>query len=459
MRTFQRIFLVLTTIMLSASASADTLYLKDGRTFEGVVKQETRTAVVFEVMISGIRSEMTFRKNEVDRIEKGAVAPSPAPTNTGGPKGEERSRSSAPARSKPATTSDRVNYLVVPIHGTFGEDVAPAGVVDALAFATRRGIPHVVFDIDSPGGYSWAAREITDAMEASAPALTYTAFIKDGFSAACWVALSCDRIFMAPGSSMGAAVGYTHDNSTGEIAVDAKFNSASAAHLASIAQSHGHSAAMARAFIILENECFAVETAPGEWEIMAERPSGAGLTIDTLATKTSILTLTAEEAAKYGVAAIARSEEELGATLGIDGWTKFNNYGEAAMRKAGAALARGEGNPVMMMDRLGALAAVINGGFEEAQSTAPEHTQITHHQESGLMTQQSQDEWKRRCDETLNVLTRTMKQVEEYADLQEKLEEMGIDPPTHDLHIQDIRSDVNKRIAWLRANRNKRYYP
>ncbi|MEN8150359.1 MAG: hypothetical protein ABFS86_11090 [Planctomycetota bacterium] len=67
---FSRIVaLAVLVLLLAGVAAADTLYLKNGRKFDGRVVSETATKVVFE--IRGIGSQ-TFSKEDVDRIEKGA---------------------------------------------------------------------------------------------------------------------------------------------------------------------------------------------------------------------------------------------------------------------------------------------------------------------------------------------------------------------------------------------------
>ena len=62
-----RTLLLLLLPLLALPAAADTILLKDGRRFEGTVKSETETEVVFTTEFG----DMTFKASEVSKIEKG----------------------------------------------------------------------------------------------------------------------------------------------------------------------------------------------------------------------------------------------------------------------------------------------------------------------------------------------------------------------------------------------------
>lgn len=49
----------------------DTLILQDGRTFQGEVVQESDESVTFAVVVGSLRQELTFKRGDVDRIERG----------------------------------------------------------------------------------------------------------------------------------------------------------------------------------------------------------------------------------------------------------------------------------------------------------------------------------------------------------------------------------------------------
>jgi len=61
------LLLLAACLLLALPATADVILLKDGRRFEGTVKKETKTEVVFTTDFG----DMTFKASEVSRIERG----------------------------------------------------------------------------------------------------------------------------------------------------------------------------------------------------------------------------------------------------------------------------------------------------------------------------------------------------------------------------------------------------
>ncbi|MFG0275375.1 MAG: hypothetical protein ACF8QF_09995 [Phycisphaerales bacterium] len=445
-------------LLLAAVASADRVVMKDGRVFEGTITKETRTSVTIDAVVANIQTTMTLSKREIESIEKGpapSAAPAPTQTREREPARELR-RDRTPTRSRRATSGESARYIVVPIHGVFGEDIAPPGVADAIQFAARRNIDHVVFHIDSPGGYTWAADAIVEAMVEAKDSMRLIAYIDDAISASIWVVFGCDEVFVAPGATIGAAVTYSKDNTTGATEVDQKLNSALAAKIAGMAERTGRSGVIARAMFLPEAEAYAVEVAPGEHEIVDRHPGGREA-VTRIDGSDTVLTLTGDEAIKWGLAQPAEGIDRIGRALGLDGWTKHNDYGEAAMRKAGEALARGEGNVPMLYERLKAIARSANASIREARDMAPEAGLYYVHPESGLFTPQSEDLWKERTDASIAALLRALSRLDEYTETKQALEALGVDVGSHEMQLDDSRQSLQRRLDELRRNRNKRY--
>lgn len=100
-----------------------------------------------------------------------------------------------------AAPSDAV--LVVPIHGTIDEGMAHL-VQRSIATAAADQDRAVVFDVDTFGGLVSAGTEIRDAaLHSAVPVYAYVS--GRAWSAGALVALSAQRIAMAPGASIGAA--------------------------------------------------------------------------------------------------------------------------------------------------------------------------------------------------------------------------------------------------------------
>jgi membrane-bound serine protease (ClpP class) len=104
-------------------------------------------------------------------------------------------------RSSAYATSGEL--LVVPIEGTVDEGMAH--LVDrAVEDANASHVRALVLDINTPGGLVSSAFAIRDAMfRARMPTLAYVS--RRAFSAGALIALSANRIVMAPGASLGAA--------------------------------------------------------------------------------------------------------------------------------------------------------------------------------------------------------------------------------------------------------------
>lgn len=91
----------------------------------------------------------------------------------------------------------------VPVTGTIELGLAPF-VKRSLREAASAGASAVILDIDTPGGRIDAAWEIIDAVrDASVP--VYAFVNRRALSAGAMIALSADRLYMLPGSTIGAA--------------------------------------------------------------------------------------------------------------------------------------------------------------------------------------------------------------------------------------------------------------
>ena len=107
---------------------------------------------------------------------------------------------SAAGKAAPATPI----AVVIPIHGEVDEGLryfVDRAIDEALASKPRP--THLVFDVDTWGGRLDAAFEISDRIS-SVPNCSTIAFIKrKAISAGALIALSANRVYMAPGSTIG----------------------------------------------------------------------------------------------------------------------------------------------------------------------------------------------------------------------------------------------------------------
>jgi membrane-bound serine protease (ClpP class) len=160
----------------------------------------------------------------------------------------------------------------VPVTGTVEMGLAPF-VSRVLDEAAEAGASAVVLDIDTPGGRIDAAWEIIDAVrDASLPVHAYVN--RRALSAGAMIALSADRLYMRPGSTIGAATPVVGEGKR----ASEKMVSAMRSEFRALAEERGFDPAIAEAMV---DETVAVEGISEEGRL---------------------LTLTTEEAVELGVA-------------------------------------------------------------------------------------------------------------------------------------------------------------
>ena len=97
----------------------------------------------------------------------------------------------------------------VPVHGVIELGLAPF-VARSIREAEAEGARAVILDIETPGGRVDAAQQIVNAIkEAKVPVYAYVN--RRAFSAGAMIALAAERIYMRPGSVIGAATPITGD--------------------------------------------------------------------------------------------------------------------------------------------------------------------------------------------------------------------------------------------------------
>ena len=171
--------------------------------------------------------------------------------------------------------------------------------------AREQGANCVVLEIDSFGGVVHDMLRICELL-VSYPIPTCALVKTKAWSAAAGIALACDEIHMQKGSSIGAAhpVAQTPE---GTKPLTEKYVSAVRTSFKSYAEAKGHSPALAEAMVDPDAEVVwaSVEGANkvlyrSEFENMKLR--GDARIIEVICGKEKLLTLTAEEAVKYGFA-------------------------------------------------------------------------------------------------------------------------------------------------------------
>lgn len=303
--------------VFSSVSSGDEVILKDGSVYSGKVVSNTRREVVIDTQVRGISTRLTFDKREVQSVVIGETSTTPAPVDgTIADPQIKPGAGNAPVE-EPAKVLKRDGYdliLEVPMSGTFGQDIYPLGIYESLKWAEEQGVTDIVFRMNSGGGEVWAAMEIVEIMDQFAGQFRYHALIEHAISATIWPAFNCDTITMTPGATFGGAVGYRM-NGSGSAEVDKKMNSIWAAKLAASAEAHGHSPHLVHAMIVSDNAVYAVRRG-GEWVLTNEIPTESEY--DTIDGPDTVLTLTVEQSAKYGIATQITDRK-------IESWTEVQD--------------------------------------------------------------------------------------------------------------------------------------
>ncbi len=199
---------------------------------------------------------------------------------------------------------------------------------EAIVEEAGKGPLLILIEIDTPGGRVDLAEQICAAINDIKYCQT-VAFIKGGenggaFSAGAAISLACDKIYMAPATSIGAATLITAGG--GEVTdmkaaygetVGEKFNSAWRTFLASLAQKNNRSGALAKAMADKDVVVLEVERRGESLFIEPKEKLSADTLVRTVCNKGELLTLTADNAVRCNIAdGIADSKQALLVELG-----------------------------------------------------------------------------------------------------------------------------------------------
>lgn len=328
----------------AAAPGADVLVTTKNRRFEGQVVEMTASKVVIRTTLHGFETTLTFARSEIASLELDDTDPAPDAAPVGGEEADEADAFTAdqlrkvekeaePVREAPVKRDGVPMYMEIPLRGTFGEEIYPKGVAESLKFAVENGVTDVIFRIDSGGGEVWAAQRIVELMEEHTQTLRYHALIERSISASIWPTFNCDTITMAPASAFGGAVVFRVSDNSGSFEVDKKFNSIRMAELVAQAEENGHAGQVVRAMMLSEEKLYAAKPkGSDEWVFLSEMPADPSryASFETIDTEQQILTLTANQADRYGIAAKLDTSDAdaLRARLGYAEWDHAGVVGD-----------------------------------------------------------------------------------------------------------------------------------
>ena len=451
---------VIGALVIACQAPGDVVTLKDGRTFEGIVVLDSPSKVTIETMIGKFKTKMTFKRHEIASVERkdlpddffdpGASKKKKTPAKTA---------ESGKRRAERKTVNKTTRFVAIPIRGTIGVEVQAEGVERALNTAIKRGVRHAVFVIDSPGGYVAEAEAIAAVIEAKRDQINCYAVIESAISAAIWVAISCDRVFISPWSEIGGAVVYSKDQTTGAAEVDAKMNSIIAADLAARAQRSGIKGDAVRAMVIPEAEYFvwmdddgetlhgvkAPENLPAERLIIAD---GA----DTVLTLTGEQALAAELADEF-----PGDLKSLGAHVGAEGWESAGNIGKSAMAAAHRAHQQQSKKRKDLIEDITTAFEELSSMQDKAIAAHPNNFTYVYDLASNLLVPASQAAWRENTDKCIGKWRRLLAQTERIERMQQRAVKLGMERSVEHKELKKYYDACQDALVELEKNRNRRY--
>lgn len=195
--------------------------------------------------------------------------------------------------------------FVIPVHETIDLGLA-FFMKRSLSSAEQGGAEYIVLDVNTFGGRVDAAVDIRDALDkCEIPTAAYVN--KRAISAGALICLATETIAMAPGSTIGAATPVGIGPGGGKLDIGEKEVSYVRAEFRATAEDNGHSPLLAEAMVDADTEIAMVFDGEDRQIVSAseaekERESGKEVKSEVISPKGKLLTMTAEEAVKVGLA-------------------------------------------------------------------------------------------------------------------------------------------------------------
>ena len=239
-----------TFLLCTADASAARLKHKEtGEIITGTVtKQKINKMTVFKLEDGGTKF-ITFDEWEVLEAD-------PEPAEAEPPAALPAEGASAPTAAVPTVApkpekTPVTKVYILPVSGAIEHYAMVEALQKGAADAKKRGASVVIFRLNTPGGRIDLGEKIVDLVQQVDDWATTVAWVKGdenrALSCGAFIALATQKIFMAPGTTLGAATPFRTGLWGAEI--DEKLTSAFRARFRSLAQQRGHPVAIADAMV------------------------------------------------------------------------------------------------------------------------------------------------------------------------------------------------------------------
>lgn len=411
----------LVVLIGGTSVLADTLVLRDGRTFTGKLVRQNDKEVTFNARVGSATATVKFPIAQVEKIVEEDEAPAVVAAQP-------------VADTKPAGPA----YFVIPIHGEFGTEITSKVFANCLKLAQSNEPVAVILEIDSGGGRVDTLMAMLEELD-KYPKLRMVAYVKNAYSAAAILAMSCKEIVMAPSAAIGATVVFTDGPDGTPRNISEKWESASRAKFTSVAERAGHDPLLVQGMMRMDI-VLGLEEKEGKVRIVE------GKTDEPLKDRNRILTLTAKQAVRCGLSAgMAQTVDDVDEALGKDGWAE----GRASARpmfdkwKADLKQAATDFEQALKGARTNYTSALASDPRRFTYIVTP----------GGEFTTSSRREWQQRTDKCKRHLQAAEGQLGRAENIAKEYPEASLDPIGA---LGEIKASIAALRQAIEADRNRR---
>jgi len=351
----------------------------------------------------------------------------------------------------------KTRVYFIPIEGAMMTKMLPVAINKALEEAKKTKAELIVFRMDTGGGRVDVASDIIDIIQEIdwAKPVSWIQGKEDrSLSAGAFICLSTANIYMASGTTIGAATPY-RTGTSGSAEVDAKFQSAFRAKFRALAQKRGYPAAIADAMV--DSSVSVVQVfVDGQQKLLSEeqarqlerehRADGKFKRGRTITKEGKILTLTSKEALEYKlIDGLAANRDELMRVMEIENYQiKEADWLSEWVKKEDEA----------KKARFSKLKAQFQNSMSIARSNDP-NRQSYMVKQSGKFTVASTKKWQEHTDRCLKSLKACYKALDEI----EKMHKSGECPFNINMDsIRDQKVQLDTYYRRLKSERDRKSF-
>ncbi|MFG0328281.1 MAG: hypothetical protein ACF8PN_00125 [Phycisphaerales bacterium] len=318
--------LLMAVVMTAGFAFGDVVKLKNGKTYEGEIVEQTDDIVILKIQIGSIEKLFTLYANEIESIDTGESTGDDTPVETTRPVAgtENTERPSTPERSD---FTGKKTVFVIPMHGGVGEKFRKDKLEESINAARKHNPDVIVLEINSPGGALSEVVKLRDYLAEVRDEFRIVTWVKSAISAAAMTALNTREIYFMREGHMGAATAWRPTGNGGE-AVTGEALEEILEFSRRMSEAAGYNPFIIQAMIKKDYALSADREVLPNGEIKVTWYDSEDGGDHLLCREGEILTFTASEAEFFGVSkGTADNEQELARMLNLDGWHEVSQDG------------------------------------------------------------------------------------------------------------------------------------